>query len=123
MFPEAIESRRKGLLLDGANPTHVNAVSKRLLDAYKASGANGYWQTEMDLMLERSKKDKEPVDPVSMAVFYAQLGNADKAFEWLEIALKDRIVGLVFLKVNSIWDKIRPDPRFAELIRRVGLPE
>jgi adenylate cyclase len=56
-----------------------------------------------------------------MAIYHANMGNNDKAFESLERGFKDRRVGLVFLKVDYIWDKIRSDPRFADLVRRVGL--
>ena len=42
---------------------------------------------------------------------------------YLEKGFKDHRVGLVFLKVDYLWDKIRTDPRFADLVRRVGLPE
>ena len=122
LYPEAIEARRKGLLLDGLDPTRVEANTKRLTDAVKSRGAEGYWQMQMELSQERAKRDGEGVDQMDIAIDQANLGNADKAFEALERAFKDRRVGLVFLKVEFIWDKIRSDPRFANLIRRVGLP-
>jgi len=122
LYPEAIEARRKGLLLDGLDPTRVEANTKRLTDAVKSRGAEGYWQMQMELSQERAKRDGEGVDQMDIAIDQANLGNADKAFEALERAFKDRRVGLVFLKVEFIWDKIRSDPRFADLIRRVGLP-
>ena len=75
----------------------------------------------MDLSIADAKRAGKPVDPMDMAVYNANLGNADTAFEWLEKCYKDRRVGLVFLKTDPIWDKIRNDPRFADLIRRVGL--
>src|SRR5436190_1289899 len=122
MFAEAIESRKKGLLLDGVDPKLAESISKRIEDAVKTSGANGYWQAQMDLSIERAIRNSEPVDQMDMAIDYANLGNADKAFEALERAFKDHRVGLVFLKADYIWDKIRQDPRFDDLVRRVGLP-
>jgi len=59
---------------------------------------------------------------MEVAIGYANLGNADKAFEYLEKGFKDHRVGLVFLKVDYIWDKIRSDPRYDDLVRRVALP-
>ena len=121
MFPETIQARNKGMLIVGVEPARVEAISKPLMDAARSSGANGYWQSQMDLSIADAKRAGKPVDPMDMAVYNANLGNADKAFEWLEKCYKDRRVGLVFLKTDPIWDKIRNDPRFADLIRRVGL--
>jgi TolB-like protein/cytochrome c-type biogenesis protein CcmH/NrfG len=119
MYAEAVESRMKGAILDGMNPERAQALNTRILDAIKESGPNGYWQVQIDWRLERSKKNGEPVDVMDMAIFNANMGNNDKAFEFLEQGLKDRRVGLVFLKVDYIWDKIRNDPRFDDLMRRI----
>jgi len=76
----------------------------------------------MDLSIADAKRAGKPVDPMDMAIYNANLGNADKAFEWLEKCFNDRRVGLVSLKVTYSWDKIRNDSRFNDLVRRVGLP-
>jgi len=55
------------------------------------------------------------------ALGYAGLGEKDQAFTWLEKAYEERSGFLPNLKVNPIWDPLRSDPRFADLIRRVGL--
>ena len=52
---------------------------------------------------------------------YAGLGEQDKAFEWLEKAYKDREGRMTILKFAPEFDSLRSDPRYAELIRRVGL--
>ena len=121
MYPEAVESGLKGVLLEGMNPTKAEALKTQRLNAIKESGSNAYWQAQMDWRLERSKQNGEPVDVMDMAIYHANMGNNDKAFEFLERGFKDRRVGLVFLKVDYIWDKIRPDPRFSDLVRSVGL--
>ena len=105
------------------DPAQSRAISKKRLDAYKASGPAGYWQMQIELSIEKAKRRDEPVDVMEMAANYANLGSSDKAFDYLEKGFKDHRVGLVFLKVDYLWDKIRADPRFGDLVRRVGLPE
>ena len=60
--------------------------------------------------------------PHDVALLYAQLGDRDEAFAWLEKAYANRLFGLLFLKVSPEWDGIRDDPRFAALQRRVDHP-
>jgi TolB-like protein/Tfp pilus assembly protein PilF len=120
MFPEAIESTKKGAILSGMEPDRAEALAKRRLDAFKNEGPAGYWKVQLDLAVERGTRDGDAADVIDMAIDHANLGNADKAFEYLEKGFKDRRVGLVFLKVDYIWDKIRSDPRFDDLVRRVA---
>ena len=62
------------------------------------------------------------VSPLDLARLQAQVGEREKAFASLEAAFAERSPGLVFLKVERAWDRIRDDPRFAALVRRVGIP-
>lgn len=57
-----------------------------------------------------------------MAIIYNGLGEEDQAFEWLQRARDDRAFYLVFLKVEPRLDGLRSDPRFADLLRRMGIP-
>jgi hypothetical protein len=57
-----------------------------------------------------------------IATMYARLGNKEEAFKWLEKAYEAHEGEMGGLKVNPHWDNLRADPRFANLIRRVGLP-
>jgi eukaryotic-like serine/threonine-protein kinase len=63
------------------------------------------------------------VPAVSFAVVYVGLGEKDQAFTWLEKAYEERSSSLVYLRVDSIWDSLRSDPRYADLLRRMGLPQ
>jgi len=58
----------------------------------------------------------------SFAVVYAGLGEKDQAFAWLEKAYGERTSRLGYFKVEPLWDPLRTDPRFADLVRRIGLP-
>ena len=62
-----------------------------------------------------------PVSSYSLAGVYAALGEMDKAYELLHQALAEHDLQLVSLKVDPALDGLRADPRFAELVRRVGL--
>jgi len=61
------------------------------------------------------------VAPSFIAYVYAALGDKENAFEWLEKAYADHSWDLVFLGVNPVWDHLRSDPRFADLLRRLHL--
>ena len=57
-----------------------------------------------------------------VALVYAGLEVKDQAFTWLEKAYEERFNRLAYLKVEALWDPLRSDPRFADLLRRVGIP-
>ena len=72
-------------------------------------------------LIERLKT--EYVNPYDIAFVYAGLGEKEKAVAWLEKAFQERTIAIVSLKVDPYWDSLRTDPRFADLLRRVGLPQ
>jgi len=61
------------------------------------------------------------VDPTYRALVHHALGEHDMAFSLLELAYADRSAWMVHLKAEPMFDPLRPDPRFAELLARVGL--
>jgi tetratricopeptide (TPR) repeat protein len=71
--------------------------------------------------LEAASKERY-TPAVSFAAVYAGLGEKDQAFAWLEKAYGERTSRLGYLKVEPLWDPLRSDPRFADLVRRIGLP-
>ena len=56
-----------------------------------------------------------------IAKIYAALNEKEQAFSWLERGLATGAIG-AFYKVEPVWDPIRTDPRFADLLRRMGIP-
>lgn len=77
-------------------------------------------QTYLDLYTQAAEEQYVP--SLAFAVFYIDLGEKDKAFEWLEKAYAEREPWLSNLKVDPQFDSIRSDPRFKDLVRRVGIP-
>lgn len=61
------------------------------------------------------------VQPHSLAFVYIGLGEKDKAFEWLERALRERSSMLTLIKVATVFNSVRSDPRYAGIVRRMGL--
>ncbi len=109
MYPEAIEVMRK---LPGP-PT-------RLALAYAQAGRSAEAKKLVDRLEEIAKTNY--VSPADMAYVYAALGQADAAMRWLEKAYEARSPPMVFLKMDPRVDRLRADPRFQDLLRRVGLP-
>jgi eukaryotic-like serine/threonine-protein kinase len=62
------------------------------------------------------------VSPLELARLEAEVGEREKAFAHLEAAFVERSSGLVLLKVDTAWDRIRDDVRFAALVKKVGIP-
>jgi hypothetical protein len=62
------------------------------------------------------------VQPIWIAVIHAALGDKEEAFSWLRKAVGDRSVWLIYLNVDPIFDSLRTDPRFADVVRQVALP-
>ena len=62
------------------------------------------------------------VPALFVALVYAGLEDKDQAFIWLEKAYEERFNRIAYLKVEALWDPLRSDPRFADLLRRVGIP-
>jgi len=66
---------------------------------------------------EQKYKAGRPVDAANIALTYLYLGETDQAFGWLDRAFDDYDWGLVFLR-NPLWDPVRKDPRFRQVVRR-----
>jgi hypothetical protein len=58
---------------------------------------------------------------VQVTLVYVGLREDDQAFTWLEKAYEERHPYFILMKVEPVFDRLRPDPRFADLVRRVGL--
>jgi hypothetical protein len=61
-------------------------------------------------------------DAAAVAESYSLLGDSDNAFVWLNKAY-DPHAGLIYIKVEPKLDRLRSDPRYADLLRRMGLPQ
>ena len=118
-YPNAIDAAGKLALAFGDKPEAVSARSATLRNAYAKSGPRGYWLTQLEFLKEDWKKN--PGDGFSFAPVYARLGDQDKAFEWLDKAYAAHSQDLTFsLLVEPSFDSLHADPRFHDLLRRMG---
>ncbi len=80
-------------------------------------------RTEAEKMLEEllAWSRRKYVDQAQIAALYMALGQKDQAFDWLDKAYRERSAGLTALNIDPLWDDLRPDPRFSELLKKIGL--
>jgi serine/threonine-protein kinase len=90
-----------------------------LAHAYAASGQRGEAQKILAELIAQVKG--RPVPAFDLAVIYAGLGERERAFQQLEQAYQERFYRLIYLGVEPLFDSLRRDPRFQDLLRRVGL--
>lgn len=117
-YTEAMHAQQEGRLLAGDNSDELARRVERLQLALKRSGPQGYWETQLQFA-EASRGADWPVDAAEL---YARVGDADRSFELLEIAYAKRQFPLLFLNVDPAWDSVRDDPRFRDLMQRIGMP-
>jgi TolB-like protein/DNA-binding winged helix-turn-helix (wHTH) protein len=88
---------------------------------YARTGRRGEARAALAKSLQLSKGKQ--VSSGAVALTYAALGEKNESFHWLEKAYTDRSSFMTSLKYWSVFDALRGDPRFADLLRRVGLPQ
>ena len=119
-YAESIqESKIDGQLESDKN---VQEFAAAMEAGFRSSGKEGALRRGVETQLAQRKSGKSFVSPYSIAQNYAQLGDKDHAFEWLEIAYKERDSSIVGMPSDFWLDPIRSDARYTELARKVGLP-
>jgi hypothetical protein len=88
---------------------------------YLASGYSGAMRMLLDEWKKQAGRDLSLSH--SIGRYYAALGDSDQAFEWLEKAYQSHNPWLINVNVEPQMDSLRSDPRFAPLLRRLGIPE
>ena len=117
MSDEAFAEHTNIAALTRVSPERV-AVLK---GAYDSGGWKAVWQKELEWALEDSKR--RHVAPSIIADYSVRAGDKDRALEWLGKSVEERDGTAVYFKVDRRWDSVRTDPRFADLVRKVGLPQ
>ncbi len=122
MYEESIEPACKGEVL--FNIETVESCERKNADmrqALKTGGATGFWRKTLEYDLKYYERGIGSA--VAVAGDYAQLGEKERAFEWLEKAFTEHDDDITYLKVNTSFNSLKSDPRFQDLLRRIGLPQ
>ncbi|MDQ3750364.1 MAG: protein kinase [Acidobacteriota bacterium] len=114
MHREAINAYQNAIRL-GAEGSSMQIF---LGASYAHAGERGKAQE----ILKQLQTGKEYVSPAELSILYSALGDKEAAFQSLEKAYAEHDLQLQFLKADPAFDPLRDDPRFQDLIRRVGFP-
>ena len=115
-FPDAVAAGEDGARLSGS-PSHLAMLGYD----YAKAGNRGESQKVIDRLAEISKD--RYVCSFDFAGIYVGLGESGSAYKWLEKAYTERSDCLPWAGVDPRLDPLRPEPRFQELLHRIGLPE
>lgn len=113
----AIREFRNALQLSGTNDSDL------MLDVGFACAMNGKQDDARKILAElKGLHQRGLAASGSIGILYGALGDSDEAFAWLQKAYAERDPELTYIKVGRRFEPLRRDPRYQELVRRVGLP-
>jgi eukaryotic-like serine/threonine-protein kinase len=115
-YEKALRELQQALALSG-NETSFKA---ELGNAYAVAGKKTEALAILHELLQMSAQ--RYVSPYSIALVYVGLGDRDQAFQWLDKAYDEHSVRLINIAVHPRLTGLRSDPRFAALVKRIGLP-
>ncbi len=115
MYPETIAEFHTHAKLTG--DPDLESIAQAEEEGYRRGG----WKTAMRNAAAMTIEHKI-ADPTNIAQFFAEAGDQEAAFQWLNTALRERDRGLIQLKTDFRYDSLRSDPRFGDLVKKVGLP-
>jgi TolB-like protein/Tfp pilus assembly protein PilF len=121
MHEQAIAEFEKAVELTNKNSPLVSPFYlAALAHAYALAGRRSDAEQVLQGLLERARQSY--VSPFDIALIYTALGQKDTAFAWITKAVAERSTWLVYSKWEPRLDPLRSDPRFRDLLRRIGLP-
>jgi tetratricopeptide (TPR) repeat protein len=115
-YEPAIAEGEKGVKLSGGSPLMSAALAQTLANAGKRKNA-------IRILDDLTKLTKQRyIAPYFFAGIYAGLGEDERAIEYLEKSYEEHSHWLIYLHIDPSMDGLRSNPRFQDLLRRVGLP-
>ena len=118
MYDEAFAAFKKAMSLSGRDPQHAIGGLGHL---YAVTGRKSEAQEQINELKQFSQE--RYVRSAYIALIYAGLGDKDQAFAWLEKGFEERTYQMTNIKLEPRFDVLHSDPRFSDLVRRIGLPQ
>jgi serine/threonine protein kinase/tetratricopeptide (TPR) repeat protein len=119
MYPEVIKEWK--LLGKLSSDEKQSEFASALEQGFRSAGWKGALTKGIEIRKAQRKTGYSSA--YKLAQLYADLGNKDQAFKWLDTAYQERDFYLIGLNTDFLLDPLRSDPRFAALVRKVGLPQ
>jgi tetratricopeptide (TPR) repeat protein len=119
MYPQLIEEWKAyaQITRDRNDSEYASALEQ----GFRSGGWKGALNKSIETLQAQRKTGYSSAYFIAQA--YADLGDKDQAFQWLNTTYQEHDEHLMWLKTDFVLDPIRSDPRFAELVRKVGLPQ
>jgi len=123
MYSQSLEEFKIEIQLSGDRSESERASGME--QGFRSGGWKGALRKSIETL--QAQRETQPSSAYGSACrianAYAELGDKDQAFRWLNTAYQEHDEGLMGLKTDYYLDPVRSDPRFAELVRKVGLPQ
>ena len=117
-YEEAAREFGAAAALSGVPAELATRRAAELAEAHRRAGPPGYWRKRLNIMREDGERGY--VSPTEVASLHARLGENEEALELLGRAYRERDALLVWLKTYPAFSGLRSDPRFQQLLARVG---
>ena len=117
MYDEAIRSGIKYYEVRGGHSTCISALEQ----GYREGGYQLALQRNAEALIEQSKT--KYITPNQVATLYTRAGMNEEALEWLEKAFDEHDINMPYINTDPIFDYLREDPRFKELVKKMKFPE
>ncbi len=116
MYPQVIEEYKAYAQITGDR--NDSEYASALEQGFRSAGWKGALAKGIEVRQAQRKNGYSSA--YRIAVLYAESGDTEQSFRWLNTAYQERDYSLEGLKTDYSFDPIRSDPRFAELVRKVG---
>jgi len=118
-YPQVIQESKTAAQLKGDK--NYAEFASALEAGFRSDGWLGALRKAIEVLLAQRKTGY--ISSYTIAGLYADLGDKDHAFEWLNTAYQEHDTNLVTLRTDFHFDSLRSAPRYAELVRRIGFPQ